>query len=169
MQKMGGGRNTLAAARVAFALLAPAVAGCVPSPRAPVSEVCVSENATLQESREAVLSSIERITGLSGTLLDRIRKVERLVERLPSGMRGGETLGFVMAVHLPIAGDALLGMKETIEWLREGILEAGEDAGSMRILAQRACAALETAEDTVESCTHILDFASADIRGVGKE
>jgi len=35
MQKEGAGRKLIASARVAFALMAPAAAGCAPSPRAP--------------------------------------------------------------------------------------------------------------------------------------
>jgi len=91
------------------------------------------------------------------------------VERLPPEACGRDAVRYVLDVHIPFVGNALLGMKETIERLQEGILEAGEDAGDMRLVAQRACAALESAEVTVESGMRILDAASLEIRAAGKE
>lgn len=167
---MGGGRNTLAAARVAFALMAPAVAGCAHSPRAPISEICIPPSASLWGARERVETAMGRINELQGILLDRLRKVEGEVQELGLSLAySRQPLRYWLDTGMPNAEGMLMGFKESLDMLREGILEAGEDAGRMRELAQRACASREFAEISFVSAMDLLDMVSAEIRAVEKE
>lgn len=167
MQKAGWGRNLIASSRVAFALLAPAVAGCAPYPQTPAPE-CISPRASAAEARAAVRFSLDRISEIYGLILGMLRDVEADLQALPPEARGRRTIHFVMDAHMALAENSLLGIKERIYNLETGIIEARGDGG-MREVAQRACAALDVAEITLESVTRILEDASAEIRAAGKE
>ncbi|MCX6768646.1 MAG: hypothetical protein NTY83_02290 [Candidatus Micrarchaeota archaeon] len=165
MQRAAWGRNFIASASCAFALMAPAVAGCATSPRAPISEVCISPSATAQEARAVVEGAIERMEKLYGILLDRFRKVEWEIAGLgPRAASHRQPLRYVLDLTIPNVEGALLSFKEIIERLEAGAGEAGEDAERMGIVAQRACAARESAEITFENWIGLLDMASAEIR-----
>ncbi len=166
MQKAGWGRNLIASSRVAFALLEPAIAGCASS-QTPVYE-CIAPNAGAGEARAAVQTALDRISGIYGLLLGRLGEVEADLEALSPEARGGLTIRFVMDAHMVFAENALLGIKERMYNLETGIIEARGDE-DMRVLARRACAAVDIAEVTFASVTEILEDASSEIRAAGKE
>ncbi len=165
MKWMRGGHNAVAAAKVAFALMAPAVA-CAPSPRAPVSEVCVSPDAAVGEARHAVEGAIARISELYGNLAARLGKMGADAS---GSAQNARVVRAVMETNVAFAEFAADGMRDNLEALRYGLSGTGDDAGRMRRLAQRACVLLESAEVTFESTMDILDRASADIAASGKE
>ncbi len=113
-------------------------------------------------------STIETIIELRGRLLERFRGVQEELAGLPPEAYGRRTVHLILDLHLPAVENMLLGMKASVERLREGAAEAG-DAGDMRIIAQVACAAQETARLNAESSMGILDDASAEIRAAQKE
>jgi len=166
MKRMGAGRGMASAARVAFALMAPAVAGCAAYPRTPAQEVCVSSYATVQEAREAVEGALERISGMHLALADRLGKV-----KTEAGAAGNtEAARAVMETNLAFAEWAVDGMGNNMRMLSGGLFYAGDDAGRMGLLAQSACAALDSADATFESVMAILDGASGEMRAArGKE
>lgn len=168
MKRVGTGRNFAAAARVAFALMAPAVAGCATSPRAPVPDVCVSPSATVAESRAVVEGALVRISELYGDLMGRLEKVRGELAELPGEDLSGGPIPFVLNAHVPIVEGALRGMKENMGLLRESLSEADGDA-EMWVVAQSACAALDAAEVTFTSTMGILDDASEWIRAASEK
>lgn len=169
MKRMGAGRNLIATARIAFALMAPAVAGCAPSPRAPVSEACVSGSASLQEAQAVVESAILRMEELEGLLLDRVLKINAGVEQLgPAATYASQPMRYLLDTAMENAEGTLVWFKKSIESLRNGIAEAGEDAG-MRMLALRACAMLEFSEINFHSAMACLDMVSAELGAVQKD
>lgn len=167
MQKAGFGRNLIASSRIAFALLAPAVAGCATPSQTPAPG-CISPHASAREAQAVTESALRRISHIYGLMLGRLRKVEAEIEALPPEARGRRTIHFIMDVHMAFAENALIGIKERMYNLEAGILEAHGDE-DMRMMAQRACAARDFAEITFLSVIRILEDASAEIRAAGKE
>lgn len=170
MQKMGWARNAVAAAAIAFRFVFPMAEGCAPSPRTPVSEACISPNATLGEARERVETAIERIDELQGILLDRMRKVEEEIAGLGSRAASRrQSLRYVLDVYVPSARNTLLQYPRTLDMLREKMGGAEGNAERMRMAAQIACASREVAEITFESGMSLLGMVSVEIRAAGKE
>lgn len=111
-----------------------------------------------------------RINELQGILFDSMRKVEGEVQELGLSLAySRQPLRYWLDTGMPNAEGMLMGFKESLDMLREGILEAGKDAGMMRMLAQRACASQEVAEIIFGSAMDMLDIVSAEIRAAGKE
>ncbi len=165
---MRAGRNFLASARIAFALMAPALA-CTPSPRAPVSESCIPPHATVQEARTVVEGAVERIRELHGTLLERFKDVRLRAEGLEQGATSSESLRYVLDSVMPVVEGILRSLEERSESLEARAREAGENVERMRNAARIACAIQEFAERNSESGIGLLEMASAEIEAAGKE
>ena len=155
-------RNFAASARVAFALMAPALAGCAAHPRVPAIESCSYSNE--EEAREAFQGSINRIVSFYSSMVGKKAGLELEIEGLgQQRLHPSSRFFFDMVLgNLESEIGALKGMVHRLTY------EAGEGRG-IRLLAQEACMLEGTAEILYDSGMRLIEMASAEIMAAMKE